>query len=167
MNRAGPLQLAVLSCILVACAPTVPSGASFTPLAPPGPGDTLVYVYRQDSLRGVDGVEITLDGEKLGQLLNGEYLAFLIDPGQHSMKARMLWFQLIPRSWNSLDFTARPGQTLYLQIRAAYHQDSTHPAGRASPELSTKGTQVGLFMKVQRPDLAKADLLTMRRSPNH
>ncbi|MFL2935083.1 MAG: hypothetical protein ACJZ7Z_00005, partial [Myxococcota bacterium] len=66
--------------LLTACAPTVPKGASFKPLAPPDSKDTLIYVFRDDSLRGIGGVDIERDGEKRGNLLNGESLAFLVDP---------------------------------------------------------------------------------------
>ncbi|MEE3329125.1 MAG: DUF2846 domain-containing protein [Myxococcota bacterium] len=151
-----------------ACAPTVPTGTSFKPLAPPDAQDTLVYIYRQDSLRGVDGVEIKLDGEKLGRLLNGEYLAFLVDPGHHELKARMKWFQVVPRSWNSLDFSSRPGETVYLRVWAAYDTQAGRDARSADPTASSDSPgDVGLFLGIQKPKVAMEELKSTRRAAGH
>ena len=159
------LALFVLSLLNPGCAPTNPTGASFKALAPPDSQDTLIYVYRDDSLRGVDGVDIELDGEKLGRLLNGEYLAFLVDPGQHELKARMKWLQVIPRSWNSLDFTSRAGQTLYLRVWAAYEATPSRGIEAANPASpSGQNGQVGLFMGIQKPDIGRKELKTTRRA---
>lgn len=167
MRAAGLLLLIGVTHLQFACAPTVPRGAFFTPLAPPGANDTLVYVYRQDSLRGVDGVEIELDGEKLGRLLNGEYLAFLIDPGSHEIRARMQWFQFIPRSWNALGFTSRAGQTLYIRVWAAYHSQPVRPAAMDTRGPSSGGGKVGIFLGIQKPELAEQELKTTRSNPGH
>ena len=167
MRRASLLLLVGLASLLLACAPTVPTGSLFTRLAPPDPDDTLVYVYRQDSLRGVDGVDIELDGENLGRLLNGEYLAFLIDPGRHEIRARLKWLQTIPRSWNSLDFMSRPGQTLYVRVWAAYQHEPGPMPGRTTLAPSNEKAKVGLFLGLQKPELAKQELESTRRNPGH
>ena len=155
--------------LLTACAPTVPKGASFKPLAPPDSKDTLIYVFRDDSLRGIGAVDIELDGEKLGNLLNGEYLAFLVDPGQHSLKARMKWLQIIPRSWNSLDFNTRAGETVYLRVWAAYQSTPGRSASYADPTAtsSDQDGEVGLFLGIQKPALAREELKSSRRAAGH
>ena len=162
------LALIILSLLHFGCAPTAPSGASFKPLSPPDSHDTLVYISRDDSLRGIDGVDIDLDGEKLGRLLNGEYLAFLVDPGQHELKARMKWLQVIPRSWNSLDFTSRAGQTLYLRVWAAYETAPTRGTEAANPASpSRENGQVGLFLGIQKPEMGLKELKATRRAAGH
>ena len=153
---------------LTACAPTAPQGAFFKALAPPDAKDTLIYIYREDSLRGIDGVDIELDGENLGRLLNGEYLAFLVDAGPHELKARMKWFQLVPRSWNSLDFTTRPGETVYVRIWAAYDTPTGRNARSGDPTASsTDQGEVGLFMGIQKPKRAMEELEKTRRAAGH
>jgi hypothetical protein len=150
---------------LFGCAPTVPQGALFKPLAAPDAQDTLVYVYRQDSLRGVGAVDLELDGENLGRLMNGEYLAFLLHPGHHEMRARMKWLQIIPRSWNELAFKSVPGQTLYIRVWGAYERGATPiPKGSDVPSSARGDAKVGLFMGVQQPPLAQGELKSMRRA---
>lgn len=168
LTASALLALIILSLLHSGCAPTAPTGASFKPLAAPDSQDTLIYIYRDDSLRGVDGVDIELDGEKLGRLLNGEFLAFLVNPGQHELKARMKWLQVIPRSWNSLDFTSRAGQTLYLRVWAAYETTPTRGTEAANPASSAGGNgQVGLFLGIQKPDMGLQELKATRRAAGH
>lgn len=167
MRRLGLLLLIGITNFLLACAPTVPRGALFKPMSPPGANDTLVYVYRQDSLRGIDGVQVELDGEKLGRLLNGEYLAFLLDPGSHEIRARMDWFQIIPRSWNALGFTSQPGQTLYIRVWAAYEQAPTPNPGLNTKGPSSDGAKVGLFLALEKPEVAREEIKSTRSNPNH
>ena len=154
--------------LLTACAPTVPKGAFFKPLAPPDSKDTLIYIFRDDSLRGIGGVDIELDGEKLGGLLNGEYLAFLVDPGKHELKARLKWLQIIPRSWNSIDFNTRAGETVYLRVWAAYPSATSRSASYGDPTASsTDPGEVGLFLGIQKPALALEELEKSRRAAGH
>ena len=154
--------------LLTGCAPTLPKGASFKPLAPPDSKDTLIYIFRDDSLRGIGGVDLDLDGEKLGNLLNGEYLAFLVDPGKHELKARMKWLQIIPRSWNSLDFNTRAGETVYLRVWAAYQATAGGSASYADPTATSAGQgEVGLFIGIQKPALAREELKNSRRAVGH
>lgn len=160
--------LALVLLLLAGCAPTVPKGAYFKPLAPPDSQDTLIYVFRDDSLRGIGGVDIELDGEKLGNLLNGEYLAFLVDPGKHELKARMKWMQVIPRSWNSLDFNSRPGETVYLRVWAAYHEAAGRSSSYSDPTAHSENSgEVGLFLGIQKPSLALEELKSTRRAAGH
>ena len=155
----------LFSVFLLGCAPTVPQGAAFKPLAAPDAADTLVYVYRQDSLRGLSAVDLELDGENLGPLLNGEYLAFLLDPGSHELRARMKWLQMIPRSWNTLEFKSRPGQTIYLRVWGAYEKGSKPiPTGLNIAQPSNENAKVGLFLGIQKPEIAETELKTMRRA---
>jgi hypothetical protein len=142
-----------------------PGGPRFEPLIEPGPADTLVYVWRHDSLRGVERVDLRLDDEKLGRVKNGEFLAFLLDPGQHELRVRLRWLDLIPRSWNGLSFEAKPGQTLFLRIWAQY-QETPHLSDPGSaPGRPESEAKVVIFVAPWPAEDAMAELQRTRRAP--
>ena len=126
--------------------------------------DTLVYIYRSDSLRGVGVADIRIDAQNLGELKSGEYLSFLLAPGRHELAARLRWLQLIPRSWNRIDFLARPGQTVYLKIWAGYDTRVQPAAELRAASGAPTNTEVGLFLAETDPAVALAELPAMRRS---
>ena len=149
---------------LTGCRMSGPDGPLFVAATQPGPGDTLVYVYRKDPLRGVPVADIKLDAEDMGELGNGEYLAFLVDPGQHALAARLWWMGVIPRSWNRIEFTAKPGQTVYLAVWAGYN-----PADGPAEELRASSgaepaTEVAVYLAQRGIDDAGRDLPEMRRT---
>lgn len=149
---------------LTACTLSGPGGPLFVAATQPGPGDTLVYLYRKDPLRGVPAVDIKLDAQDMGELRSGEYLSFLVDPGRHALAARLRWMGVIPRSWNRIEFTAKPGQTVYLAVWAGYN-----PAHRPAEELrATSGaeptTEVAVYLAQRSIDDAGRDLPEMRRT---
>ena len=155
------LMAAALS---IACVSAPPDGLPFTPATEPDPGDTLVYIYRSDPLRGVRAADIRIDSQDLGELKSGEYLSFLLAPGQHELGARLRWLQLIPRSWNRLGFLSKPGQTLYLKIWAGYDQRVQPATELRAASGAPANTEVGLFLAERDPTVALAELPAMRRS---
>jgi len=148
----------------IACVSAPPDGPRFTPATEPDPGDTLVYIYRSDPLRGVRAADIRIDSQDLGELKSGEYLSFLLTPGQHELGARLRWLQLIPRSWNRLGFLSKPGQTLYLKIWAGYDQRVQPATELRAASGAPANTEVGLFLAERDPAVALAELPAMRRS---
>lgn len=148
-----------------ACASGKPTGPLFSALTEPGPADTLVYIYRADALWGIDAVELRLNGEKLGKMKNGEFLAFMIDPGEHEIRVRLRWLGVIPRSWNRLAFEALPGQTLYLRIWAQYRERATGPTASQTPGRSDGNADLALFMAPWNAEDATRELAKTRRAP--
>lgn len=161
-----PLTLAfmlfALSALQFGCATGRPSGPAFERLAPPDASSTLVYIYRLDSLRGVDGAKIKLDGDRLVALRNGEYVAVVLDPGEHELDASLLWLGVIARSWNSLDLTARGGETLYVKLWAAIGGVAIPPGAAELPGQAARSGDVGLYMSRVSASEAQLDLRTMR-----
>jgi len=142
-----PAIAVVLAVLLLSVACTTPSdGPPFRPMTPPSEGEALLYIYRRDALRGVGSVDLRLDGEKMGKLQNDEYLSLLIDPGSHQLSVRLRWLNLIPRSWNQLNFVAEPGQTGFLKVWA---QTRETPAVAGEPQVpgrADRSASVGIFM---------------------
>jgi hypothetical protein len=63
-----------------------------------------------DNLRAY---HILLDGKKIGKLKNGETREFTVDPGSHSIKAKIDWC-----SSQTLDFTATDGEPLVFHVKS-------------------------------------------------
>jgi hypothetical protein len=160
----GLVSLMAASLLLGLGCAGAPNGPPFAPLIEPDPGDCLVYIWRHDSLRGISPVDLRLDGEKLGRMKNGEFLAFLVDPGQHHLRARLRWLELIPRSWNGLDFEAKPGQTIHLRVWAQYEQTRTVAQPGTAPGRSDDKAAVVIFMAPWSAEDAQLELQQTRRA---
>jgi hypothetical protein len=169
--RPAPTRCAILAISLIgltamqlACATGRPGGPVFERLAPPDSSSTLVYIYRQDTQRGVDGSRLKLDGDRLVDLRNGEYVAVVLDPGEHVLSASLFWFGLIARSWNSLAFTAQGGETLYIKLWAATSEIAAPPGANELPGRSDRRADVGLYMSRVSADDAQVELRVTRRA---
>jgi len=166
MRRPALLLLLVLLAMPIACTTDRPNGPPFVALTDPDPNDTLTYIYRADSLKGIGAADLRLDGEKLGKMKSGEFLAFLLDPGPHELRMRLRWLNLIPRSWTRLEFEARPGQTLFLRTWAAYDEmpgmGDLNAPGRADGNAT-----VVLFSGPWPRAEAMDELSTTRRARGH
>ena len=162
-QRVARASIALLGLTLFGCTTTGPGGALFVPATEPGPGEALVYIYRTEPLRGVPAVDLKIDAQSLGKLHRGEYLSLLLSPGRHVLEARLRWLGIIPRSWNSVAFTAQPGQTLYLRVRSGYQADPGSPAGLRESTGAEPTGSVAIFLAEQKADLAALELPTMRR----
>lgn len=158
------ISLIGLTVTQLACATGRPGGPVFERLAPPNSSSTLVYIYRQDTQRGVDGAKLKLDGDKLVALRNGEYVAVVLDPGEHELSASLLWLGLIARSWNSLALTARGGETLYIKLWAATGAVAAPPGASELPGRVDRGAEVGLYMSRVDTEEAQIDLRVTRRA---
>lgn len=148
----------------LACATGRPSGPAFERLAPPDSSSALVYIYRQDEQRGVDGAKVRLDGDFLVMLRNGEYIAVVVEPGPHEIGASLLWMGMLARSWNQLEIVPRGGETLYVKLWAA---TGPPPGPAGAPELpgrSDRQAEVGLYMTKRAPADAQLELRTMRQA---
>ena len=162
-QRVARASIALLGLTLFGCTTTGPGGALFVPATEPGPGEALVYIYRTEPLRGVPAVDLKLGAQDLGELHKGEYLSLLLSPGRHVLEARLKWLGIIPRSWNSVAFTAQPGQTLYLRVKSAYQTDDESSAGLRESTGGEPTGSVAIFLAEQKPDLAALELPAMRR----
>ena len=162
-RRAARATLALIGLALAGCTTAGPQGARFVPATKPSPSEALVYVYRTEPLRGIPAVGLKLDTQNLGELHKGEYLSLLLSPGRHVLEARLRWLGIIPRSWNSVAFTAQPGQTLYLRVRSGYQADPGSPAGLRESTGAEPTGSVAIFLAEQKADLAALELPTMRR----
>jgi len=155
--------LAIAAGCSLGCAGGRPKGPVFEPLAPPDAASTLVYIYRLDTLRGADGARIKLDGERIATLRNGEYVAFVVDPGEHEVRASLLWLGFLTRSWNGLKLKADGGETLFVRVWAATEELAAPPADAQIPGRAEQRGTAGLFMRlVDRTD-AELELRAMRR----
>lgn len=140
-----------------------PKGSLFEALTPPDARSTLVYVYRADTLRGTGAANVQLDGEGVSNLQNGEYLGFLVDPGSHTLRARLRWMGIVPRSWSSLVFAGKGGETIYLKIFASYLIVADPGAPVASPERTDSKPEVGLSIAIVDAEKARGEIGAMRR----
>jgi hypothetical protein len=166
MQRAIILIMLCLLAVPIACTTDKRTGPPFQALTEPSPGDTLTYIFRTDSLKGIGASDVKLDGEKLGKMKNGEFLAFLLDPGPHELRVRLRWLNLIPRSWTRLAFEARPGETLFLRTWAAYE----HVPGMGdlnAPGRANENAAVVIFAAPWTRDEAMIELGQTRRARGH
>jgi hypothetical protein len=162
-RRATRATLALIGLALAGCTTAGPQGAPFVPATKPSPSEALVYVYRTEPLRGIPAVGLKLDTQNLGELHKGEYLSLLVKPGRHVLAARMKWLGIIPRSWNSVAFTAQAGQTVYLRVKSGYQADAGSPAGLRESTGGEPTGGVAIFLTEQSADLATLELPAMRR----
>lgn len=164
-GRAGAIACSILIVFgLLGCAGGSPSGPAFERLAPPDASSAVVYIYRQDVLRGVRGARLRVDGDDRLALRNGEYVAVVLEPGGHRIAASLYWLGLIPRSWNELELTSRGGQTLYVKLWAAPSEIPAPSAGAEVPGRSDDRRTVGIHMSMVGADEALQDLRLSRRA---
>ena len=170
-HTSGSFRTAIAFVVLIgaavvqlACATGRPSGPAFERLAPPDSSSALVYIYRLDSQRGVDGAKLKLDGDPLVALRNGEYIAVVVEPGQHEIGASLLWMGMIARSWNQLDIVPRGGETLYVKLWAATGPPPGPPGASELPGGSDQRAEVGIYMSQVVAADAQLELRTMRQA---
>lgn len=167
---AAPIALCWVAFALTAplgCAGGRPKGPTFEPLAPPDGASTLVYIYRQDSIKGVSPARVKLDGDEIATMKNGEYLAIVIDPGVHEMSAALMWLGLIARSWNAVPIDAHPGETIYLKLFASMDELPGATSEADVPGRSHRKADVALLMSSVERHVAESELPTMRRTNFH
>jgi Protein of unknown function (DUF2846) len=62
----------------------------------PSTGKAAIYVYRKNGFRGSGGTfPVTVDGELVGNIVNGTYYWLEVDPGEHEVWVG--WDQTMPR----------------------------------------------------------------------
>ncbi len=98
--------------ILVGCVKTVPFQS-----IEPGHDDVLVYVFRPESplSRGII-LQLNVNGENMGQLLNNAYLPVIAKPGNIEIELRQPSF---PRSqYDSINImSAEAGETYFVKAK--------------------------------------------------
>jgi len=162
----GVLALSLAICPaagLTGCA-SRPSGPVWEPLAPPDADSTLLYLYRFDALRGVGGARVKLDGEKLATLANRQYVALVLEPGEHRLGASLLWLGFLARSWTDAKLRVKGSETVYVRIRAATDALPDVPEDAEIPGRSDERAAVGLFIERVDPAEARLELRTTRRA---
>jgi hypothetical protein len=155
------LALAGLLLLLpAACTTAPPSGPLFRPQSPPAGDRALVYLYRRDSLRGVGAVDIELDGESLGRLGDGQYMALILPAAPHRLSLRLKRFRFLPTSWTHLPIELAAGSTSYLHIWAGYEELDMGPESRSLevPGRANRQASVGIFAVRRNRSDAQGDL---------
>ena len=161
--RWAPWPALLLVAALLGCVTAYPDGTRFVAATPPDSSESLVYVYRIESLRGIGAFDLKLDDAELGPMARGQYLSLVVAPGRHDLSARLRWMGIIPQSWNSLAFTSGPGQIVYLRVSAGY---ANHPAPASSPREGSGGQPTGgVTVLLSQPEAEEAlsELQSMRR----
>ena len=161
---AAALALAGLLALCSVACTTRPDGPHFRRATAPGSDQSLVYIYRTESLGGISAFDLRLNSQDIGELRDGEYLSFTLAPGRYVLTVRLRWLGLIPRAWNQLEFVARPGQTVYIGTWASYrqHDDPANPIRQATGGAGTGS--VGVFIAERRAFVAALELPSMRRA---
>lgn len=154
----------VLALAWLGCAPGAPKGPAFVPATHPGPSEILIYLYRQDSLGGMDTAKVRIDDDKIGPLIDGEYRAFLLAPGPHTLQASLLWMNFLPQSNNELNFTAKGGETVYLAIQVGYVLNKERVRESLPPGWNDERGELALFLKLMTEKQALLELRKMRRT---
>jgi len=161
LRPGGLLALAGLLLLLpVACTSAPPSGPRFRPQSPPTGDRALVYLYRRDSLRGVGAVEVELDGESLGRLGDGQYMALILPAAEHRLSLRLRRFGFLPTSWTHFPFELAAGSTSYVHLWAGYDELDTGPESRSLevPGRANRQASVGIFAMRRSERDARDDL---------
>ena len=160
---AGLALTTLLALYAFACA-SPPGGPPFRPATAPAADQSLVYVYRTQSLGGISAFDLQLDSQDVGELADGQYLSFTLTPGRHVLSARLRFLALFPRAWNQLEFVVGPGQSVFIATWANYkHHDD--PAAPIRAETGGGGTgSVGVFIAERDPIVAALELPAMRRA---
>jgi hypothetical protein len=52
---------------------------------------------------------VKLDGKRLGELMSGDEISQIVEPGQHRLQVDNTW------NWKNVDFTVAPGQHVQFQ----------------------------------------------------
>jgi hypothetical protein len=52
---------------------------------------------------------VKLDGERLGELMHGDEISRIVEPGPHRLQVDNTW------NWKNIDFTAAPGEHVRFQ----------------------------------------------------
>lgn len=164
VRRAAGLALATMLALYSIACTTPPGGPPFRPATAPAADQSLVYIYRTQSLRGISAFDLQLDSQDLGELADGQYLSFTLTPGRHVLTARLRFWGWFPRAWNQLEFVANPGQTVYLATWANYkqHDDPANPIRAATGGEATGS--VGVFLAERQAAVAALELPPMRRA---
>ena len=173
MNRIQqkPLRILVLSTMAFLVALTLscagkPKGPRFEALAGPGQDSALVYLYRDDRVKGIGPARLQFDDEKIGKLKNGEYTALIVYPGQHTLRSALMWLGLFARSWHQMDFEVEGGQTRYIRLSASTQSLGSGPAAAAAPGRSHEKAAVVLTMGPVDRSTGSQQISTPRRAEN-
>ena len=166
MQRPLLLTCLVLFALAWGCQSNRREGRVFQPYTPPAANESLVYVHRIDSLRGVGPIDVRIDDEKLGDMRDKEYLALVLADGDaHRLSVRRRWLGLIPLAWSDLEFRVEPGTTAYLRVWAGYEHHQIEGSAGTAPGRSDGSTSVSLFAARWDAKRATRELKGCRRAP--
>jgi len=118
MARAILLALLGLTGSLVGCGANTYGvrEAGYVVPAPPGPGETLVYVFREDSSFGAARKFAIIDNDTVTAVLTpGTFSYFKVPSGEHEIVAYMA-----PTPLMHYRVTPAPGETIYLFCKMGY-----------------------------------------------
>jgi len=105
------LSFIVLSLSLVACASVPmesPEQDAAAKNAKPGPGQSLIYVYRNEVFGAAIKLAITLDGKLAGETASETYFLFKVPAGKHTIASEA------EGDWSKLTIDCKAGKTYYV-----------------------------------------------------
>lgn len=105
--RLFALAMSVCAMSLGGCAPR-PRGEVFRPEAA-SPEQAVLYVFREARSFGQAPVRIVVNQEPSGELRPGEYLAFVMAPGEHLVRVEL-------NSEDTRQVRLLPGDSAYLRV---------------------------------------------------
>jgi hypothetical protein len=166
------LDKRLLMCLLIVglasgCQSNRRAGGVFRPYSPPSAEEALVYVYRLDALKGIEALDIEVDGEGVGDMRDKEYLALVLPPGEHSLSLRRRWLGFIPLAWTDHRFEAEPGSTTYLRVWAGYEAHLIPGSAGSAPGRADGSTSVSLYASRWVPKIAELEIRGCRRAPGN
>ncbi|MCC3305925.1 DUF2846 domain-containing protein [Sneathiella sp. HT1-7] len=97
---------------LVSCTATGPKFSEHNAVLKPEPGKGLVYVYRvSHQFKGTGGTTpFLIDGEQVGELHTGGYIALQVEPGPHQFRTELFNVD------QAFELEIVEGKTYYMKI---------------------------------------------------
>lgn len=142
------LSFLLLSLSLVACASVPmesPEKDAAAKTAKPGPGQSLIYVYRNEMFGAAVKLAVTLDDKMAGETASETYFLFRVPAGKHTLSSAA------EGDWDKLTINCQAGKTYYVW------QEVKMGMFMANSKLHLKGPEDGR-KGVQECKLIKAKL---------
>ena len=124
-KKSVSITLSLLLFLIVSCSA---KNTSFLEVEPDLNADSVIYIYRPDSMSNIMvNPTVLIDGEKQQEIKNNSHFYVMLSPGKHEVK-----LQLAERyagvKKKSLEFL--PGQVSYLRVTASLKFEQNKPYSR-------------------------------------
>lgn len=162
-RTAGAGLIAVLLCAGMLGCGTTPTGPAFAYAPEPAAERARLYVFRNDPRSSLARIKVQVDGRRVGLLRDREYQTREIRPGPHRLRTEMQGVPFVPMGWNTHDFEAAPGETIYLEVELRTESRQASPrsveiSGRSN-DVVTKNVYIRELKRHEaEPELSKTHL---------